>query len=84
MSLDRSLKSGGGLSRHRNVLTREERIKRLAEQDRFEKETSVFGLPKVGNRNIKIGKKSKKKDEAAEGAEATAKPDAKAAAPKKG
>src|SRR4249920_4136332 len=70
MSLDRSLKTASSLSRHRNVLTRAERLKRLKDEERWTDEKSVFGLPKVANRTAKVGKKVKKKDEAAEGAEA--------------
>jgi small basic protein (TIGR04137 family) len=70
MSIDRSLKSGGGLVRHRNVLTRAERLARLSAEERRKEEDSVFGLPKVANRNVKVGKKSKsKKEEAKEGEE---------------
>ncbi|NLX12153.1 MAG: small basic protein [Phycisphaerales bacterium] len=68
MSLDRSLKSASSLSRHRNVLSRAERIARLTEQEFWEKDKgSVFGLPKVAHRNVKVGKKEKKKVEGAEG-----------------
>lgn len=63
MSIDRSLKSSGGLSRHRNVLTRAERVSRLKEQDAWKDEMKALGLPKVANRNLKLGKKTKKKDE---------------------
>ena len=63
MSIDRSLKSSQGLTRHRNVLNRAERIKKLADEDRWEEEQSVFGLPKVINRNLRVGKKTKKKEE---------------------
>ncbi len=69
MSLDRSLKSGGGLARHRNVLSRPERIEKLAAKGQFDKETGVpLGLPKVGNRKVVTGGSSKgpKKDAAAE------------------
>ena len=65
MSLDRSLKTGGGLSRHRNVLTRAERLEKLKDAEQWEEKKSVFGLPKVANRNVKVGKKAKKKEEAA-------------------
>ena len=34
MSLDRSLKAANSLTRHRNVLTRAERLTRLAEQEK--------------------------------------------------
>lgn len=64
MSIDRSLKTASALTRHRNVLTRAERIARLKDQERWEDGKSVFGLPKVSNRNVKLGKKSKKKEEA--------------------
>lgn len=68
MSLDRSLKSASSLTRHRNVLSRAERIARLTEQERWEKDQgSVFGLPKVANRNVKVGKKEKKKTDTTEG-----------------
>lgn len=74
MSLDPSLKVAGGLSRHRNVLTRDERLAKLREAERWEKGKSVFGLPKVANRSVKVGKKAKKKEEAAPGTtEASAK-----------
>jgi small basic protein (TIGR04137 family) len=69
MSLDRSLKTAGSLSRHRNVLTRGERLRRLSDEDRWSEEQSVFGLPKVSNRSLKVGKKSKKKEEATAEAE---------------
>lgn len=75
MSLDPSLKVGGGLSRHRNVLTRDERLAKLKDAERWEEGKSVFGLPKVANRNVKVGKKAKKKEEeGAEGGAAPAKP----------
>ncbi len=63
MSMDRSLKTGGGLSRHRNVLSRAERLARLKDEERWQEGKSVFGLPKVANRSVKVGKKAKKKEE---------------------
>ena len=61
MSLDRSLKAGSSLSRHRNVLTRAERLERLADEDKWEEgKDSVFGLPKVAHRKLSAGKKTKK------------------------
>lgn len=65
MSIDRSLKTAGNLARHRNVLTRAERIAKLKDLERWEDGKSAFGLPKVANRNLKVGKKTKKKDEEA-------------------
>lgn len=61
MSVDRSLKSSGALSRHRNVLTRAERLDKLEDEDRWDQGKSVFGLPKVGSRLVKVGKKAEKK-----------------------
>jgi len=81
MSVHRSLLSGGGLKRHRNVLRREERIKKLEEEEKWEDGTSIYGLPKVRNIKVAVKKKAKKKEdetegeaaaEAAPGAEATA------------
>ena len=61
MSIDRSLKSADALTRHRNVLTREERLVVLAEDEKWEEgKDSVFGLPKVAHRKASVGKKIKK------------------------
>jgi small basic protein (TIGR04137 family) len=82
MSLDSSLKSASSLVRHRNVLTRAERLTRLAEQDKWNESKPVLGLPKVANRKQAVG--GKVKEEAAEGAAPAAaggKPAAGAAAP---
>ena len=66
MSIDRSLRSGGGLAKHRNVLTRAERIAKLAEKDRFDMSGDTpTGLPKVANRKVSTGVKATKKAEAA-------------------
>jgi small basic protein (TIGR04137 family) len=79
MSLDKSLKSHGALARHRNVLTRGERLVVLAEEGRLKDAGNVFGLPKVGHR--KAVSKKVAKAAAAEGAEGAA-PAAGAAAAK--
>src|SRR5208282_2288596 len=50
MSLDRSLKGSNALIRHRNVLTRTERLAQLTDEERWNDSKSVFGLPKVANR----------------------------------
>ena len=72
MSLDKSLKSKSALERHRNVLTRPERIEKLKEQDRWDDEAEPFGLPKVAHRKTSAGAKdkaaAKKAEEAAEAA----------------
>lgn len=66
MSLDASLKSGGGLARHRNVLTRAERVAKLAAGGEFNMDSdNPLGLRKVANRKLVTGKSAKKtkKDE---------------------
>ena len=73
MSIDRSLKIRGALERHRNVLTRAERVEKLKEEERWEDEQSVLGLPKVAHRKSHAGRKAKDipdEVEAVEGAEA--------------
>jgi small basic protein (TIGR04137 family) len=73
MSLDRSLRSKSTLARHRNVLSRAERIARLTDQERWTRDDGVLGLPKVRNLKPKAGGKKKSKTEAAkEGEEAPA------------
>jgi small basic protein (TIGR04137 family) len=67
MSIDRSLKLKDALVRHRNVLTRAERIDRLKDEEKWEDDRSVLGLPKVSHRKARA-KKAEKKEVAAEGA----------------
>ena len=66
MSLDASLKTGGGLIRHRNVLTRAERLQRMLDTGRVASadEAGVLGMPKTSNRKVAIAKKTPKKPEA--------------------
>lgn len=68
MSIDRSLKTKGSLTRHRNVLNRGERIERLKSEDRWEEGDELFGLPKVANRKVSVGKKTKEEKAAADAA----------------
>src|SRR5579864_8125945 len=82
MSLDASLKAANALIRHRNVLTRDERLAKLKEEEKWSESKSVFGLPKVAHRKMAVGGKAEK-EEAAEGATAAAGA-AGAAAPAKG
>jgi small basic protein (TIGR04137 family) len=73
------LRTGGSLTKHRNVLTRSERIKILEEGGNWrEGQNSVLGLRKVKSIKIAAKKKAAKKDAAADGAAA---PAAGAAAP---
>ena len=69
MSIDKSLKSRNSLVRHRNVLTRAERLEKLEEEERWNEGVSVLGLPKVAHRKAVLAKKSKEKAAEAEGAE---------------
>ena len=80
MSLDRSLKSANALVRHRNVLSRTERLAKLAEDGKWDEHKSVFGLPKVAHRKVEAAKPVKV--ETAEGAAAV--PGAPGAAPAAG
>jgi small basic protein (TIGR04137 family) len=66
MSLDPSLKAANSLTRHRNVLTRAERLVRLTEQEKWTASRSIYGLPKVANRKMALAKAEK--TDAAEGA----------------
>lgn len=47
MTMDKSLKISSKLSRRRNVLKRDERVVKLADDGRWTEEKGVFGLPKV-------------------------------------
>jgi len=60
MSIDRSLKVKGALVRHRNVLTRAERIEKLKDDERWSEGDALTGLPKVSHRKAHSGKKEKK------------------------
>jgi len=65
VSIHKSLVSKGRLKRHRNVLSRTERILRLEEEEKWaEGKNSIFALPKV--RVAKLKRSHAKKKEAAE------------------
>jgi small basic protein (TIGR04137 family) len=63
MSIHKSLVTAGKLSRHRNVLTRAERLEILKKEDLLSEGQSIFGLPKI--RCIMMKAKKKKKEDAA-------------------
>ena len=64
MTIDKSLKVRRGLIKNRSVLTRNERIARLVEADRWKEGDPVLGLPKVRVLKLSLKKKKKvKKDE---------------------
>lgn len=65
MSIDKSLKRKGGMTRQRCVLTRAERIGKMIENGKWAEGQSPFGLPKTRVQKIVMKKKVKK--EAAEG-----------------
>ncbi|MEO6434574.1 MAG: small basic protein [Tepidisphaeraceae bacterium] len=65
MSLDRSLKGANALIRHRNVLTRPERLEKLTEAGKWTDAKSPLGLPKVAHRKAAVIKVVK--EAAAEG-----------------
>ena len=88
MSQHPSLREDSVGAKHRNVLKRFERIKKLQEENKWQDRVTVYNLPKIKSMKIKV---KKAKGVAAEGAEgaaapaaagaAAAKPAAKAAAP---
>jgi small basic protein (TIGR04137 family) len=77
MSIDHSLKIKGALTRHRNVLTRAERVGQLKDEERWSEGQSVFGLPKIAHRKSHAGRKEK--EEAAKEAAVAATPEGQAA-----
>lgn len=67
MSIHKSLVSKGRLRRHRNVLTRTERIEELEKEEKWEAEKdSVFSLPKVRVAKLKKSHAKKKETEGEE------------------
>lgn len=68
MSMDKGLKARNALARHRNVLTRAERVEALKDIDAWDDEMPIFGLPKVAHRKA-VTKKEKPAEEKAEGVE---------------
>jgi small basic protein (TIGR04137 family) len=81
MSIDRSLKIKGALKRHRNVLTRAERIEKLKDEERWSEEDSLLGLPKVAHRKSHAGRKEKAAQAKEAGLEAEAGAEAEVAKP---
>jgi small basic protein (TIGR04137 family) len=65
MSVDRSLRIHSSLTRHRNVLSRAERIQLLMEDRDWDKSKGALGLPKVPHRKAKAGRKKAAKAAAA-------------------
>jgi small basic protein (TIGR04137 family) len=67
MSMDKSLRKGGGLARSRNVLKRAERLALLQEDEKWTPEQGVFNLPKTKFRRLKPGQSGPKRPEPAGG-----------------
>jgi small basic protein (TIGR04137 family) len=65
MSLDKSLKKGGGLARARSVLTRAERLAVLQEDERWTPAKGVFNLPKTKFRRLAPGQSGPKRPDSA-------------------
>ena len=63
MTIDKSLRIRRGLTSNRSVLTRAERLEKLAAADRWKEGDSPLGLPKVRVRKLAVKKKKKKKEE---------------------
>jgi len=72
MSIDKSLRRSNQLARSRNVLKRDERIKKLIDDDRWQDGRSPYGLPKVRVVKIVVKKAKKAKEEKTEEGEAAA------------
>lgn len=69
MTIDKSLKVKAGGVKQRNVLTRAERLAKLAATDRWKEGDSVLGIPKVRVQKIALKKKKKVKKAEEEGDE---------------
>lgn len=61
MSIDKSLKKGGGLTRARNVLKRAERLALLQEDNRWLPSQGVYNLPKTKFRRLAPGQSGPKR-----------------------
>ena len=63
MSMDKSLKKGGGLVRARSVLTRAERLALLQEDEKWTAQLGVYNLPKTKYRRLAPGQSGPKRIE---------------------
>lgn len=85
MSQHSSLRIDSVGAKHRNVLSRLERIKKLQAQGKWKGRESAYGLPKIKSMKVKVKKSvGGPEKEGAEGQPAVAAPGGKAAAPAKG
>ena len=65
MSIDKSLKRKGGMSRNRCVMKRTERIQKMIDDGKWVEGTSPFGIPKTRVQKIVLKKKKEKTEDAA-------------------
>jgi small basic protein (TIGR04137 family) len=72
MSQHQSLKVDSVGSKHRNVLSRIERIKKMTEQKRWKTDSSAFNLPKMKSIKVKAKKSAAGPKEAVDAAKAGA------------
>ena len=84
MSIHKSLATAGNLRRHRNVLTRSERLEAMKKEGRWKEGESIFNLPKMRNIMAKAKKKEKEAEAAAPAAGAASAAGAAPAAAAKG
>ena len=70
MSQHPSLRSDSVGAKHRNVLKRFERVKKLQETGRWSDRATAYNLPKVKSMKVKMKKVKEAKEGAAEGAAA--------------
>ena len=63
MTIDKSLRVARGSISNRNVLTRAERLTKLAEEDRWVEGDSPLGLPKVRVEKVSLKRKKKVKQD---------------------
>tara|TARA_B100000700_G_scaffold29497_8_gene28414 strand:+ start:32917 stop:33162 length:246 start_codon:yes stop_codon:yes gene_type:complete len=61
MTIDKSLRISRGSMQSRNVLTRVERLQKLAEEERWNTGDSPYGLPKVRVQKVSLKRKKKVK-----------------------
>jgi small basic protein (TIGR04137 family) len=59
VTIDRSLKRKGRLSRSRNVLKRDERIAQMEVEEKWKEGASPLGIPKTRVIKLTLGKKKK-------------------------
>lgn len=64
MSIHSSFRTSGSAAKHRNVLSRLERLEKLEDAGRWNSaDEGLFGMPKVRSIKVAMKKKKKKKDE---------------------